>query len=279
MQTAFKTTQIRACGLGLFLGLVLMCQAGTTDVHFDVLHYRTGVLTNVTVFTITKTDICVSHSRGLTSIKISDLDMETLQRLGLANSVKNPDGIIRAYAASDPAKAGQTKTTDSGKTTITVSNPNEMAARALNPLIGALKHEASSVPAALLAVTLGIMAVFYLFMCYCFKLIVQKTGTDPGFLIWVPVLQWLPLFQAAGMSGLWVLGFFVPILNLVTYVMWSIKIVQMREKSGLWTFLLIVPLTNFVALLYLAFSPGMDERRNDKRPITVVSPPSLSEAA
>ena len=257
MQTALKSALIRLNGLGLFLGLVLACQAGSADIHFDLLQYRTGALTNVTVFTITKTDICVSHSRGLTSIKLTDLDAGTLRQLGLNPAGGKSSGTpVKIYASSTSTSAEQSQPAGSANPTTSPRNPNELVAAAFNPMVNALKSQASSVPLALLLVTLGIFAVAYLFMCYCLKLIVAKTGTEPGFLIWVPILQWLPLFQAAGMSGLWLLGFLVPILNLVTYVMWSVKIVQMREKNGLWTLLLILPVTNLVALLYLAFSAG-----------------------
>jgi apolipoprotein N-acyltransferase len=64
----------------------------------------------------------------------------------------------------------------------------------------------------------------------------------------------IPLLQAADMSGWWFLGFFVPVLGFVAWILWSLNIAKTRGK-GIWTaILLILPPTSFFAFLYLAFS-------------------------
>ena len=273
MKTAYKSVRIWLASMALILAVTLACMAGSSDVHLDVLHFKTGVLTNVTVFSISKTDVFVSHSRGLANIKIADLGDEGLGELGLGPRRPGNANYITAAAASYPAQADQPK---SGQSMATF-NPNAAALSALKSMIDPLKKQAALIPATVLLVTLGVFLAIYLFFCYCFKLIVQKTGVDPGFLIWLPLFQWIPLFRAAGMSGWWLLAFFLPIVNLVGAVMWSINIVKARDKSGWVTLFLILPVTNFFALLYLAFSSGSDD--DNKRPIMVATPPSLSEAA
>ena len=46
----------------------------------------------------------------------------------------------------------------------------------------------------------GGLLVLYLLFCFCGKLICEKTGNKAGFLMWVLILQWIPLLIAAGMS-------------------------------------------------------------------------------
>ncbi|MEK7785273.1 MAG: hypothetical protein AAB658_07605, partial [Chloroflexota bacterium] len=52
----------------------------------------------------------------------------------------------------------------------------------------------------MVGLVLGVLFMAYLFICYCLKLICLKTGNDPGILIWLPVIQMIPLLRAAGMS-------------------------------------------------------------------------------
>jgi hypothetical protein len=105
---------------------------------------------------------------------------------------------------------------------------------------------------------LGIVGLLYFFTCYCCHLICFKAKSPSSFLVWVPVLQLLPLLRAANMSGWWFLAFFVPGLNIVALVLWSLNIVKARGKHIAWAILLILPVTNLLAFLYLAFSSGAD---------------------
>ena len=92
-------------------------------------------------------------------------------------------------------------------------------------------------------------------------LICRKTGNPPGVLVWVPVLQLFPMLRAAGMSGWWFLAYFVPLLNLVPPILWSLKIAKARGKSVWVGVLLLLPVTNLFAFLYLAFSDGASAKR------------------
>jgi hypothetical protein len=103
---------------------------------------------------------------------------------------------------------------------------------------------------------LGIALVVYLFHCYCCMLICQKTGNPPGLLVWVPVLQLLPLLRAAGMSGWWFLAYCVPGLNIVAQILWCLNIAKARGMTVWFGVLLLLPVTNLLAFLYLAFSEG-----------------------
>jgi hypothetical protein len=106
----------------------------------------------------------------------------------------------------------------------------------------------------LLLIVGGLLFTVYVLFSYCCLLISQKSGAHPGILAFIPVLQCVPLLQAAGMSPWWLLAAFVPILNLVANVIWCLKIVQARQKSGWLALFLLLPITNLLGFLYLAFS-------------------------
>jgi hypothetical protein len=39
----------------------------------------------------------------------------------------------------------------------------------------------------------------YIFSSFCYKLICQKTGKEPGAIIWIPLVRYIPLMQVAKM--------------------------------------------------------------------------------
>ena len=93
----------------------------------------------------------------------------------------------------------------------------------------------------------------YIFSCFCLKLICKKAGKDAGILIWIPILQIIPILQAARLSLIWIIGMLIPGVNVFVsfYIAW--KFVEAIGKPGWMGLLLIVPVVNLFALLYFAF--------------------------
>jgi len=56
------------------------------------------------------------------------------------------------------------------------------------------------------------------------------------------------------MSPGWVLICLIPGLNIIAYLVWSVKITKARQKSGVYAFLLWLPVFNIISFLYLALS-------------------------
>lgn len=103
-------------------------------------------------------------------------------------------------------------------------------------------------------VFLCIGVVFYIFFCFCGKRICEKCGVTPGVLIWIPIVQLVPLLQVAKLPVWMIILFFVPPVNIVVgFMMWS-KICVARGKSGWLVLLFLVPIANIVLIPYLAFS-------------------------
>ena len=103
-------------------------------------------------------------------------------------------------------------------------------------------------------IMLAALLLFHVFHACCVKLIVEKTGEEPDALVWVPVLNTIPLVRAAGMSPWSALGMYAPILNIAVYIVWSLRIARARGKSVATAVCLMLPGLNVFAFLYLAFS-------------------------
>lgn len=108
-----------------------------------------------------------------------------------------------------------------------------------------------------LGVIMFIMAfalAFYLFTCFCYKRICEKCGKQPGALIWIPFVHFIPLLEIAQMPVWTIIFLFIPLVNLVWMVWLYAKICSARGKSGWLVIMLFVPIANLIFLPYLAFS-------------------------
>ena len=91
----------------------------------------------------------------------------------------------------------------------------------------------------------------YVFVCYCLKLICEKAGHQPGVLIWIPIVQGIPLLTVAKLPIWFIILFFIPVVGFVVGIVMWVKICQARGKSGWLVLLGIIPI---IFLPYLAFS-------------------------
>ena len=92
----------------------------------------------------------------------------------------------------------------------------------------------------------------YVFFCYCGKRICEKCGVTPGVLIWIPIVNLIPLLQVAGMATWMIILFFIPIVGFIIAIMMWAKICTARKKSSL--LVIGVVLLPIVFIPYLAFS-------------------------
>jgi len=100
--------------------------------------------------------------------------------------------------------------------------------------------------------TLGV--AIYIFTSFCYKLICQKIGKEPGAIIWIPVVRYVPLFQVAKMPEWFVVLLLVPLVNLVVFILMWAKVCEARGKSPWLVILWFIPVVNIAFLPYLAFS-------------------------
>jgi|SRR5690242_11246513 len=120
-----------------------------------------------------------------------------------------------------------------------------------------MNHDAQSTAGTLIGAGLFLFFILfglavYLFFCFCNKRICEKCGVNPGILIWIPILNMIPMFWAARMSAWLVLLMLVPIVGLIIYIMLWVKVCELRGKGALGVILvLLVPV---IGVPYLAFS-------------------------
>jgi hypothetical protein len=105
-----------------------------------------------------------------------------------------------------------------------------------------------------LKILAGIGGVMYLFFCYCCAQLCRKTSNRPGLLVWIPGLQMIPLLRAAGMSGWMFILLLLPLVNIIVFITWCVRICRVRQKSSMLAVFLIFPLTYVPAFLYLSLS-------------------------
>ena len=315
---------VMAVLLGIGLALLLNTKSVAGDVKLDQIKTKTDLYQNVTVTGHNKTDIFITHSMGMANIKISELDPETLWRVGLGEKPLepgSPEALAAAQASQIQMPAALAKMLETSSASAPEGTEGQTDQQTANlaalPLMLNSFQPGSEQFQSLLPFIVGVLAIslaIYLFFCYCLKLIVQKTGTKAGALIWLPVLQLIPMLRAAGMSMLWFFFWISPmvvvalmpivflrggdpeqvmkliqtlslaatitsLLQLIAALVWCVKIVQARGKSLWVTLFLILPFTNLFAFLYLAFSSSdYDEEVEESNSDKIVIEPVFGDA-
>ena len=94
----------------------------------------------------------------------------------------------------------------------------------------------------------------YVFSCYCYKRICQKAGQTPGALIWIPIVQFIPLLRVARMADWMLILLLIPIANIVAMLILWARICLALNKSPWLAATLLVPGVNLALIPYLAFS-------------------------
>lgn len=103
-----------------------------------------------------------------------------------------------------------------------------------------------------LIVSLGV----YVFYAYCWKRICEKLGKDPGPMIWIPIVQFIPILNAVDWETWKIVLFLIPLVNLVMAILLFLEILKRLEKSPALIVMLFIPCVSFFFLPYLAFSGG-----------------------
>lgn len=96
----------------------------------------------------------------------------------------------------------------------------------------------------------------YIFGSYCFYKIYQNLQETNAWFAWVPILNTWIMYKAGEQSPWWIIGLFIPLINIVAFIFLLIAFVNIVKKLGKnpWLILLmIVPLINFVVLYHFAF--------------------------
>ncbi len=245
-----KAAFLKLCRLSCLLGFIVTTGAANAapETKLELLETKTGVYSNVTVTSKTDQYVVILHSRGIGTIKVVDLSNEAQTQLG----------YVPAESANEKNRA---KIFARAKESLNaIPNANELLDKLKTKSPSVLSFE--NISSTVLFAILGVSLLLYIVFCHCASVICQKTGNKPGLLIWLPILQMIPLYRAAGMSPIWA---FVPLLNVFAQIVWSFKIAKARGKGALTGLLLLLPVTSPLAFLYLAMSGEMPTEEKPKK--------------
>jgi hypothetical protein len=222
---------------------------GAAEDKFDELQIGARTYRNVTVTTRTTNYVFLLHSEGMSNFKYSELSPEERHKLGFPEPAppQVKTNIAEAWAKQALSKLDEPRLRDAKEQALNLWHENY--ARALEKL-------PPLTPKAIL-IAAGALLILHLLWSFCIALICLKVDKPGGIMAWVPVLQTLPMLNAAGMSAWWFPVLFIPVVNLLPGILWCVKIVSARGKNGLLALLLIVPTPAAVLLFFILNNAGI----------------------
>lgn len=123
---------------------------------------------------------------------------------------------------------------------------------------GAFAQDNSRVPlaffGAFLMVYLIFILAFYVYLALTLQTIANKTNTENGWLAWIPIVNIVLMCNIAKKPVWWIILCFIPLVNLVIFIILWMGIAEARNKPGWWGILLIVPIVGLIVPGYLAWS-------------------------
>lgn len=96
----------------------------------------------------------------------------------------------------------------------------------------------------------------YIFGSYCFQRIYEKLGEPNAWFAWIPLLNNWIMYKAGDQSPWWIIGLFVPFVNIIASIILIIafiNIVKKIDKNPWLIILMMIPLVNFWVLYNFAF--------------------------
>ena len=99
-------------------------------------------------------------------------------------------------------------------------------------------------------------ATAYVFMAYCMARLAVRVGLDFGsslVLALIPVANIYLIFKMSGKPWWWTILAFIPIVNLVCFILAWIAYLEKIRKPAWWVILLFIPIVNIIIFLMLAF--------------------------
>ena len=112
------------------------------------------------------------------------------------------------------------------------------------------------------AFLLALMPILYIYGAVCLMVIARKTGTEAGWMAWIPVLNLLLLCKIAHRSPMWIPLLLIPVVNLVCGIIIMMDVARLRGKPTSLAFLLLVPIVGLIVPMLLAMGPATRDQRS-----------------
>ncbi|MFM1769144.1 MAG: hypothetical protein RJA22_1673 [Verrucomicrobiota bacterium] len=255
--------------------------ASTPEERVDFLHTPKAHYTNVVILSKSQSSLFIRHAGGLASIKVRDLDKSTQLQLGYQLISDPAEEVDPAPAPAQPDPEADALAEFEVTAPDLEFNLDPRYEEWYEKAVWESREFVAGMPPILRYAWLTLGGVLFLVFSFCSHLICRKAGQPANPLVWLPVLQVIPLARAAGMSWLWCVGILVPGLNLLGYAIWCFQIATARGKAPWVGFLLLLPGLNILAFLYLALSDSRKDPQAAKgtRKVVVLNQPSSRRRA
>ena len=106
-----------------------------------------------------------------------------------------------------------------------------------------------------LTVSIIIGIAVYAFSSYCFQRIYQRLREPNAWFAWIPFLNIWIMYKAGDQSPWWIIGLFIPLINLIamiTLLVAFIKIVKKLGKNPWLIILMIIPVFHLIVVYHFA---------------------------
>lgn len=101
---------------------------------------------------------------------------------------------------------------------------------------------------------LGVGLAGYIYVSLALQTIATKTGTQNGWLAWIPIINIFLMLDIAKKPLWWFILFLIPLVNIVMAIIVWMGIAEARQKPNWWGILTIVPIANLLVPGYLAWA-------------------------
>lgn len=102
-------------------------------------------------------------------------------------------------------------------------------------------------------VSVALAVALYCFVALCLNRIADELSVEKWWYAWVPVMNVYLACKIIGKRVLWTVLLFVPVVNIVVYVLVCLKFAKACGRGRLYGVVLIIPVVNLFAVWHLAF--------------------------
>jgi hypothetical protein len=214
--------------VAMFLGAAL--SARSAEEQFPLLCASDVTYTNAVVTRKTGTHLFIMHQGGMASVKLAECDAAIQTHFGY---VPPPPIEYQTNATALAMTEQETKTLRSSSAELFESDVRSNAPMTLEE-----------------KVALGGILVFQILFSFCCWQICRRAGYPSSVLVWIPILQYLALFKAAGVSRLW---FFIPIASVIAWFSVCMRLCDAFHQSKILGLVMFFPGTTWFGFLYLSW--------------------------
>lgn len=128
--------------------------------------------------------------------------------------------------------------------------------------------ESSGSNTAVIVVSAVVGILLYIYGAVCLQRIAKNLRVMPSWFAWIPILNVYLVCKVCGKGILWTILCFIPVVNVVIYILLCLKLARACGRSRLYGILLIIPVVDLFVIYMFAFSDKsyVVQRKSDLPP-------------